>query len=107
MTPKNAKIALFLHASNDKIFNITYLSSANKLFLSKIPQINLNPLDYFWGGFLKAKVYTPWPRNLDELEANIRREVANLQPAMVARALMDIKSRARKCLNAGGGHFEC
>ena len=68
---------------------------------------DLNPLDYFFWGFLKAKVYTPWPRNLDELEANIRREVANLQPAMVARALMDIKSRARKCLNAGGGHFEC
>ena len=60
---------------------------------------DLNPLDYFFGGFLKAKVYTPWPRNLDELEANIRREVANLQPAMVAWTLMDIKSRARKRLN--------
>ena len=41
---------------------------------------DLNPLDYFLWGFLKSKVYFPWPRNLDELEANIRREVGNLQP---------------------------
>ena len=68
---------------------------------------DLNPLDYFLWGFLKSKVYSPWPRNLDELEANIRREVGNLQPAMIRRVIMDIKVRARKYLLANGGHFEC
>lgn len=68
---------------------------------------DLNPLDYFLWGYLKSKVYSPWPRNLDDLETNIRREVRNLQPAMIRRAIMEIKVRAQKCLNARGGHFEC
>ena len=58
---------------------------------------DLNPLDYFLWGFLKSKVYSPWPRNLDELEANIRREVGNLQPAMIRRVIIDTKVRALKC----------
>ena len=55
---------------------------------------------------LRSKVYTPWPRNLDELEANIRREVNQLDPAMMTRALGDMKKRAQLCLAANGGHFE-
>ena len=64
---------------------------------------DLNPLDYFLWGYLKSKVYSPWPRNLDDLETNITREVRNLQPAMITRAIMEIKVRAQKCLNARGG----
>ena len=68
---------------------------------------DLNPLDYFLWGFLKSKVYSPWPRNLDELEANIRREVGNLQPDVIRNAILDIKRRAQMCINAKGGHFRC
>ena len=67
---------------------------------------DLNPLDYFLWGFLKSRVYCPRPANLDQLEANIRREVNALDPAMVTRALMDVRVRAHKCIANNGGHLE-
>ena len=67
---------------------------------------DLNPLDFFLWGYLKSKVYSPLPNNLDELEANIRREVGNLQPDVIRNAILDIKKRAQMCINARGGHFE-
>ena len=44
--------------------------------------------------------------NLNELQANIAREVAQIDPEMVRRATLDMKARAVKCIAAGGGHFE-
>ena len=57
-------------------------------------------------GYLKSKVYCPRPNNLNELQAKISNEVAQIDPAMVRRAMMDMKARAVKCIAAGGGHFE-
>ena len=57
-------------------------------------------------GFLKSKVYCPLPANLNELQANIAREVAQIDPEMVRRSMLDMKARAVKCIAAGGGHFE-
>ena len=51
---------------------------------------DLNPLDFFLWGYLKSKVYSPLPNNLDELETNIRREVGNLQPDVIRNAILDI-----------------
>ena len=48
----------------------------------------------------------PPPRNLDELENNLRTQVENLDPNMVTRALADIRNRAQLCLDANGGYFE-
>ena len=67
---------------------------------------DLNPLDFFLWGYLKSKVYSPLPNNLDELETNIRREVGNLQPNVIRNAILDIKKRAQMCINARGGHFK-
>ena len=53
-----------------------------------------------------VQVYTPRPRNLDELEMNIRREVAALDPQMINRSIMDMRARTHKCIIAGGGNFE-
>ena len=53
-----------------------------------------------------VQVYTPWPANLAALEANLRREVANLDPAMIRRAILDMRSRAHKCIANNGGHIE-
>ena len=50
--------------------------------------------------------YTPWPAILVALEANLRREVANLDPAMIRRAIMEMRSRAHKCIANNGGHVE-
>ena len=52
------------------------------------------------------QVYTPWPANLDALEGNLRREVAALDPAMIRRAILDMRVRANKCIDNNGGHFE-
>ena len=67
---------------------------------------DLSPLDFCLWGYLKSKVYSPRPANLNQLEANITREVAQIDPAMVRRAMLDMKARAVKCIAAGGGHFE-
>ena len=52
------------------------------------------------------QVYNPWPPNLDALEGNLRREVAALDPAMIRRAILDMRVRANKCIDNNGGHFE-
>ena len=63
----------------------------------------LSPLDFCLWGFLKSKVYSPRPATLNQLEANITREVAQIDLAMMRRAMLDMKC---KCIAAGGAHFE-
>ena len=67
---------------------------------------DLSPLDFCLWGYLKSKVYTPRPANLNMLEGNIRREVGALDPDMIRRAILDMKVRAQCCILANGGHFE-
>ena len=67
---------------------------------------DLNPCDFFLWGFLKSKVYSPRPATLVQLQTNIQREVAALDPAMLLRVLMDVKIRCHKCIAANGGHIE-
>ena len=40
------------------------------------------------------------------IEANIRREVAALDPATITRALLDVRVRAHKCIANNGWHLE-
>ena len=51
-------------------------------------------------------MYCPFPANLDDLEANLRRELANLDPNMLTRALGDMVNRAQLCVANNGGYFE-
>ena len=67
---------------------------------------DLNPCDFCLWGYLKSKVYMPRPTTLDQLEVNIRREVEALDPDMMWRAILDMRSRARLCIAKNGGHFE-
>ena len=67
---------------------------------------DFNPCDIFLWPYLKTKVFTPRPNSLDQLEENIRREVAALDPVMVKRAAMCVRGRAINCINNNGGHFE-
>ena len=43
---------------------------------------------------------------LNQLHTNISREVAQIDPAMVRRAILDMRARAQKCIDGNGGHFE-
>ena len=40
---------------------------------------DLNPCDYYLWGYLKARVYSPLPKNLDKLKANIEREIKKIK----------------------------
>ncbi len=69
---------------------------------------DLTPCDFFLWGYLKNKVYTSPPRNIQELQARIEHEVDILRqdPAMVRRAVADMRRRCGLCIDRGGGHVE-
>ena len=54
------------------------------------------PLDFCLWGFLKSKVYSPRPSILNQLQANISREVAQIDPVMMRRAMLDTRARPVK-----------
>jgi hypothetical protein len=64
------------------------------------------PLDFCVWGVLKSKVYTPKPMTMVEVRNNITREVAQLDPAMLVRAILDVKKLCQKCIAANGGYLE-
>ena len=52
----------------------------------------MTPCDFFLWGYLKDKLYTSPPRNLQDLRARIQHEVEVLRddPAMVRQAVADM-----------------
>ena len=64
---------------------------------------DLTPLDVFLRGYLKDKVCTTVPADLNVLEARIRREITALQRTMITRrAVSSMHKRAQTCLNLNG-----
>lgn len=69
---------------------------------------DFNPVDYYLWGHLKAKVYDVAINSREELLERINNacvEVRN-NPDMIRRAIRNITTRARKCIQRNGGHFE-
>ena len=62
----------------------------------------LSPLNFCFWGFLKSKVYSPRPATVNQLHANIFREVAQIDPDMVKRTMLDMREMGVKCTAAGG-----
>jgi len=67
---------------------------------------DLNPCDYFLWGYLKERVYTPLPKNLDELKTNIERESKKISKDMLKRVFLNFRKRCEFIISAQGGHFE-
>ncbi|XP_051176777.1 uncharacterized protein LOC127291620 [Leptopilina boulardi] len=72
---------------------------------------DMTPLDFFLWGHLKTLVYKdPLPDNEQEAEleliARIHAAIATITPEMVRNATGNVVTRARKCLQARGGHFQ-
>jgi len=69
---------------------------------------DLTPCDYFLWGHLKNKVFSTPPRDLDDLQDRIRREVDALRndPDMVRRVVQGMLSRCQLCVQREGGHVE-
>ena len=67
----------------------------------------LSPPDFFLcGGALKGKAYANKPRTIQELENNIRREIAAISEDVLQAAFANMKRRVQLCLDSGGEHFE-
>ena len=64
---------------------------------------DLSLLNYFLWGLLMSKVNSPRPATLNQLQANISEEVAQINPAMMRRAMLDMKAKTVKCNPAVGG----
>ena len=67
---------------------------------------DLNPCDFFLWGHLKALVYNPLPKTLEDLKANIEREIKNVPKEMLKSTFLNLEKRCKLILSAEGGHIE-
>lgn len=67
---------------------------------------DLSPPDFFLWGYLKAKVFWNGPKTIAELQGNIRDAINAMTPITLAAVSRNILTRAEKCIQADGGHFQ-
>ena len=65
---------------------------------------DLNPCDYFLWGYLKSKVYKPLPYTLDQLKANITREIRNINNSVLNSTFFNFSKRCDLIIEKNGGH---
>lgn len=67
---------------------------------------DLNPCDFYLWGHLKQVVYNPLPKTLDDLKANIEREIKNISKNILKSTFLNFQKRCELIFSAGGGHIE-
>ena len=67
---------------------------------------DLSPPDFFLWGDLKGKAYANKPRTIQELENNIRREIAAISEDVLQTTFANMKRRVQLCLDSGGERFQ-
>ena len=67
---------------------------------------DLNPCDFFLWGYLKERVYSPIPKNIEELKANIEREASKIPTKMLENTFFSFRNRLEKIILNNGEHFE-
>ena len=60
---------------------------------------------YLWG-YLKYKMYAMNPHILQELKANIRREIGCISEDELMHVYAHFVKRYQKCVDEGGQHFQ-
>ncbi|XP_011174380.3 uncharacterized protein LOC105206592 isoform X2 [Solenopsis invicta] len=83
----------------------TRLLSRNTEFPWPPRSPDLSVCDFFLWGYLKQRVYANKPRTLDQLRANIRREIAEIKPAMLKKVYDNFKKRLENCIACNGHHL--
>ena len=68
---------------------------------------DLSPLDFFFWGVIKDRVYTEKFTKIDELKATITREVAIIDndKLLCEKVCASVTKRVQECIEANGGHF--
>jgi hypothetical protein len=69
---------------------------------------DLTPCDFFLWGYLKNKVYTSPPHDLNDLQNRIRHEDEALRnnPALIRRTFQAMRRRCQLCIERDCGHVE-
>ncbi len=67
---------------------------------------DLNPLDFFLWGYLKEKVYSKNPSNLEELKAFIISEASHVSSEMINNAVLSVPFRLCDIIHKEGGYIE-
>lgn len=67
---------------------------------------DLNPLDYFFWGFLKQKVYKTKPANIRQLTERITEEARRIPPDVLHNVVREFYNRLAHCQTTQGQHFE-
>ena len=86
----------------ENFFDDRVISKA--LWPSRSP--DLSPSDFFLWGALKGKTYAKKPRTAQELENNIRREIAAISEDVLQATFAYMKRRVQLCLDSVGEHFQ-
>jgi len=67
---------------------------------------DLSPPDFFLWSAFKGKTYANKPHTIQELEKNIRREIAAISEDVLQATFANMKRRFQLCLDSGGEHFQ-
>ena len=69
---------------------------------------DLTPLDFFFWGYLKNKVYATKIRDKDHLKEVIKHHVEEIRRDMnlIQKVTHSVGTRIQGCIDAEGGHFE-
>ena len=67
---------------------------------------DLNPCDFYLWGYLRSKIYSPKPKNIDDLKANIKREIRSIKPEVLISTFQNLEKRLKKVIDVNGGHIE-
>ena len=95
------------HTSNDSMTEIESFFDDRTISKAFWPprSPDLSPPDFFPLGALKGKAYTNKPRTIQELENNIRREIAAVSENVLRATFANMKRRIQLCLDSGGEYF--
>jgi hypothetical protein len=61
---------------------------------------------FFLWGYLKGKVYNPLPKTIDDLKANIEREIKKINADVLKSTFLNFRKRLKLIIEADGGHIE-
>jgi len=66
---------------------------------------DLSSCDFFLWVYLKCRVYTHKPRNLNQLKDAIQQDVLTIDQQLLACAMDDFKRRIENCIQEDGRHL--
>lgn len=67
---------------------------------------DITPLDFYFWGFLKNKIYNKKYNNVNELQESIINTINNIDGRTILKATRKVLKCARKCVEVEGGLFE-